>query len=112
MAYRKPGERVVEIGSGQTTSAVVRLGEYGLVGLIIPAAFTGTAITFTACRTKDGTFMPVYDSDGNQVSVAVAVSRAVGLSAAEADALAPFHYIKLVSNGSEVADRSIDMVLK
>ena len=50
------------------------------------------------------------------ISGAAAASRAYGLSGAEADALAPFPYVKLVSNapgaGFETAARSILVLTK
>ena len=110
--YRKPRIESLAIASGATTSAVVHLRDYMLAGIILPAALTSTAITFTACDTKDGTFVAVYDSDGNAVSVTAAAARAVGLSGAEADALAPFAFIKLVCGTAEGGDRVIKLVLK
>ena len=110
--YRHPIVQTADIASGQTTSQALQVAQGIVTGLIMPAAFTGTTITFTACDTKDGTFVAVYDSDGNQVSLAVAASRAVGLSGAEADALAPFSYIKLVSGSSEGAAREVKVVCR
>lgn len=112
MYYRKPTSVTATIANGATTSDVVHLRDHAMVGLIMPAAFTGTTITFTASDSPTGTFVPVYDSDGNQISVAVAVSRALGLSGAEADALAPFQFVKLVSGSTEGAERLVIVVKK
>lgn len=110
--YVHPVIQTADIANGQTTSQALRVTGGVICGLITPAALTGTAITFTACDTVDGTFVPVYDSDGNQVSVAVAASRALGLSGTEADALAPWPFIKLVSGSAEGAAREIKVVLR
>lgn len=108
----KPMTKTVTIASGATDSEAIRVDNYVVAGLLMPAAFTGTAITFLASDKKDGTFRAVYDSDGVQVSAAVAISQAVGLSSGEADAMAPWAYIKLVSNAAEAADREIGVALK
>jgi hypothetical protein len=109
---RNPRTVAVPIANGETTSAVVCLRDHAMVGLITPAALTSTAITFTASTTEGGTFVPVYDSDGSVVSLAVAQARAIGLSGAEADALAPFVWIKVVCGSAEADDRVLTLVLK
>lgn len=110
--YKAPRSYTVTIAASGTTSDVIPVGDYVIAGVVTPAALTSTAITFTACGTKDGTFMPVYDSDGNQVSLTVAASRAVGLSSAEADAMAPWQWVKLVCGSTEAAARTITLALK
>lgn len=110
--YKKPATRTITIAASGTTSSVIELGDYVVQGLITPAALTSTAITFTACGTKDGTFMAVYDSDGTQVSLSAAASRAIGLSSAEADAMAPWQFIKVVMGSAEAAERTLTLVLK
>lgn len=112
MSYKKPETRTVSIASGGTTSDMIPLGDYMLAGIITPSALTSTAITFTASDTKDGTFVAVYDSDGNQVSLTAAASRAIGLSGAEADALAPFQFVKVVCGTAEAAARTLTLCLK
>ena len=110
--YRKPRIETVTIALGDTTSEVIELRDYMLAGIILPAALTSTAITFTVSDARAGTFVGLYDSDGNVVSLAVGTSRAVGLSGAEADALAPFPFVKLVCGTAEAAARSILVALK
>ena len=108
----KSKQVTVTIPNGDTTSEAVRMDNYVLAGIITPAALTGTAFTFTVSNTFAGTYVPVYDSNGNQVSVAAAVSRALGLSGAEADALAPWPFVKVVSGSAEGADRSLILCFK
>jgi hypothetical protein len=110
--YKRPESRSLTVSSGGTTSAAFGVGDYTIAGVITPSALTSTAITFTASDTFGGTYAPVYDSDGNQVSLSAAASRAIGLSGAEADALAPFKWLKLVCGSAEAADRAITVVLK
>ena len=100
------------IANGATVSDAIRIDPGMITGLVMPAAFTGTAIAVHASTSYGGTYNPVYDSDGNAVSAAVAASRNVGFSGAEADAIAAFAFIKLVSNGAEGAARSIGVVTR
>lgn len=110
--FRKVTHFSLTIANGGTTSEAVQLREYVMVGLLLPATLTSTAITFTASNLEGGTYVDVYDSDGNQVSLIVAASRAIGLSGAEADALAPFEWIKVVCGSAEGAERTIVLVKK
>ncbi len=112
MAYRKPVTRTVTILSGQTVSDVQDLRDYALVGIILPAAMTGVTMTFQVSDVRGGTYVPAYDSEGNQVSIGVAASRAIGFSGAEADAMSPFQFIKLVSGSAEGANRTIILCLR
>jgi hypothetical protein len=110
MAY--PKVKTVIVASGGTTSAAFAVGAGAIAGLITPAALTSTSIAFHAADSQDGTFKPVYDSDGNAVAFSVGTSRAVGASGAEADALAPFEWFKLVCGTSEGGDRTFQIVVK
>lgn len=109
--YRKPVSKTTTIASGETTSAVIHTRHYALAGLITPSALTSTSFAIHGCATPDGTFVPIYDSDGAAVAVAVGTSRGVGLSASEADAVAPFQFLKLVGS-AEGGARTIGIVLK
>jgi len=100
------------IASGQTTSGEIDLKGGAIVGLITPSALTSTTVTFTASEKEGGTFVAVYDSAGNQISIAVAASQAIGLSGADADALAPWSVIKLVGGSAEGAERIIYVKMK
>jgi hypothetical protein len=78
------------------------------IGLFIPAAFTGIAITFTACDTAGGTYVAVRDVGGaTAYSVVVAASQYVPL---EPRVFAGLQFVKLVSGTAEGADRSIKVV--
>ena len=95
------------IAASGTTSAAVELGRQRIVALQTPAALTGTTITFTACLTADGTFLPVYDDAGTAYSVTVSTSRHIYVDERKLWA-APF--IKLVSGSSEAAERTITLM--
>jgi len=101
--------RSVVISSGGTTSGAIELeGGATLVGIRMPSAFTGTAMTFTESTSTTGTFQAVYDSAG-QISLTVAASRTIMIDPARTRGL---RFIKLVSGSSEGADRTIQVIIK
>jgi len=69
-----------------------------LVGIICPSTFDGTTITFTACDTQDGTYLPVYDKTGAQYSITTAASRYVILPPAD---FAGIRFIKPVTGTNQ-----------
>lgn len=112
MSNLRESVRTVTIANGATTSEEIPTRGRMVTGFRIPAAFTGSTVTFLGSETSGGTFAAIYDSDGTQVSVAVAVDRFFGLSGSEADAVSAAPFIKLKSGSSELGARSIPVVLK
>jgi hypothetical protein len=94
----------ITIANGQTASAAIDLGGNTLVGLIIPAAFTGTALTFSASDAIDGTYSVVKGSDGASVSYTVAQGTYVVIQPA---VLAGIRFLKVISGSSEGGARVI-----
>lgn len=94
---------VAIIASGATTSQPIDLTGNTLCGLKMPAAFTGTALTFSFCEKIDGTYVTLY-KDGADLSVSVAASKGVVLDPVD---FACFNFVKIISNASEGAARSI-----
>ena len=111
VAYNK-GFVTATIANGATTSDAISLLDQVAGGIITPAALTGTSLTFTVCNTVGGTYVALYDSDNNLVSMTVTVSRAYAFTGAEADALAPWPFVKIVSGSAEAAERSLVVCLK
>lgn len=73
------------IANGATTSDAINLTKGTLVALEIPSTFDGTTLTFTAAEWTGsggiaGTYYPIYDASGNQVTVTTAASRRVNFS--------------------------------
>lgn len=95
---------VATIAISTTTSGVIDLTQRDIVGLYIPAAFTGTAITFTASSDIAGTFGSVRDGAGNAISVTVAAGQYIKINSAD---FLGVLYLKLVSGSSEAAARDI-----
>ena len=107
MSAASGGLRVL-IASGQTTSAAIDLGDQIIVGIQIPSAFTGVALTFQAAY-DNATFVAVTDKSGAAYSVTVAASKYVSLSPLD---LAGVRYVKFVSGASEGADRTIGVITR
>lgn len=96
----------VTILSGATTSDTINLMGAGMVGIILPAALTSTAMTFTG--SQDGTnFTALYNVSGTQLSITIAASRIVLFTPGDFVGLI---YLKLVAGSAEGADRVIQVV--
>jgi hypothetical protein len=98
----------VTIANGAQLSSEINTGGMALVGLYLPAALTGTAITFQASSTSGGTYLDVYNSAG-QVSYTVAPSRYIAIDPKDFQGMI---YLKLKSGSAEGAARTITVSLK
>jgi hypothetical protein len=101
----------VTIANGATLSTAADLSNgQTLAGLILPAALTSTAITFTMCDTSAGTFVPVYAAGGAAVySLTVGAARYVPV---DRDAFAGAKFVKVVGGSSEGGARTIRLSLR
>ena len=115
----RPSEhRTATIAAGASLSDAVYLGGYRMAGLLLPADInSATSITFQVCATETGTFQNLYDDSGNEVTLTVAASRAVGIDA-KAGMLAMWRYVKIrlgtagVPVNAPVGGASITVALK
>lgn len=98
----------VTISSGGTTSTVADLSGKALVGMHLPAALTGTAVTFTVDN-GSGTYNTLADGAGADVSKTVAASKFINLAPSD---FAGVNKLKVVSGSSEGADRTITLVVR
>lgn len=98
----------VTIASGQTVSGAIDLQGLVLVQIIMPAAFTGTAITFQS-SINDVTYQALYNSSNSQMSITVAASRNYNIAPVD---FAGCRYLKLVSGSAEGAGRTIGLVTR
>jgi hypothetical protein len=96
----------VTIASSGTTSTTLTLqGNRIPLAIIIPAAFTGTAVSLQASA-DDVTYSNVYDGS-TQYSIGVSTSRYVALDRTVLDSV---KYVRFVSTGTETASRSITVI--
>lgn len=104
--------KTVTIASSGTVSTSVDLKSYTLALIEMPAAFTGTALTFQ-CSSRSGgsgSWLALW-SNGTQVTLTVAQGRIESTSSI-AGSLAPCRYLKVVSGSAEGAERTLTLVLK
>lgn len=96
------------IAISTTTSGSCDLKGMGLVGFIMPAAFTGTTLTFQGSM-DDENFYALYNSDNTAYSITVAVDRFYCLNPQD---FLGMRYFKFVSGSSEAAAREIIAVMR
>jgi len=100
---RRSSVKTLTIANGGTTSTTLDARQFAMFGLAVPAAFTGTAISFLVSNVSGGTFQALYDSLGVVVSMAVTQGRSYDLPSA----LAAWPFIQIVSNGAEGGARTL-----
>ncbi len=104
-----PVPATVAIALSGTTSAEIDLSDFDLVGLITPATFDGTTITFTGATTSGGTFYPVAASNAASTAYTVTTTASV-LTPINPDIFAGIRYIKIVC-GSSQATTGTDLII-
>ncbi len=92
--------------TGTTTPNLTMEPNQVPLAIVIPAEFTGTALTFMASATDGGTPVPLYN-EGTLYSVTVAPGRYVSLNPA---VFASVKYLRVVSNAAEAAARDLVIV--
>jgi len=108
-------DATVTIADGASTSDAVRLDEYALFGLVMPAAWTSASISFDV-STDGSTYQHLYDEDGSEMVVSVEAGKSYGFSAGFASRFLPWAYVKVRSGvvGSFVnqsgADREVTLL--
>jgi len=106
--WRDQGLTKPRIANGAQQSEAINIRKHVLLGVIIPALFTGTELSFQVCDTESGTYVDLYDDQSAQVKVTVAAGRAYTLPAA----LAAWSWVKIKSNAAEGAARELIITLK
>jgi hypothetical protein len=106
----------VTIPAGTNESDAVDLEDAVELALQMPAAWTAAAIYFLASDRMDGTYQPVSDKAGIELTVAAAASKTLSLGTYKNE-LAPFRYVKICSGTSgakvnQVAARTIRIMRK
>lgn len=84
-------------------SSVISTAGLSLCGILMPPTFTGTALTFEACATLGGTYVPVYNSAG-QVSYTVAAARYIAIDPKDFQGIL---FLKIKSGSAEGGARSL-----
>jgi hypothetical protein len=96
------------IASSSTTSGALATNGMSLVGCQLPAAFTGTQISFTVATTLTGTYQELTNSSG-QVKYTVAQGQFIAISPTDFYGV---QFFKIVSGSTEAASRNLVCSLK
>lgn len=99
---RAPTSTSVAIASGAQDSAVIDISTWIAGGFVIPAAFTGSSVTYRVSHTQ-GSQVDLYDQYGTLVTTPVAVGRAYPFP----QEAAGFASIIIRSSAAESAARTI-----
>lgn len=97
----------VPLASGATDSNAIDMKDYIAGGFIIPAAFTGTSVTYKVSQTTTG-HQPLRDQYGNLVTTPVAINNAYPFP----QEAAGFASLVIVSSAAEGAARTIQTFRK
>ena len=86
------------IANGANLSDALDFRLFSMLTVLMPAAWTAASIAFKVCSTNGGTYLPLYDDNGNLVQIdSPAVDKAYAAPPAVAGAI----WVKLWSqNGS------------
>lgn len=103
------------IANGATTSNSIDMDNYGslegLVGIVMPAAFTGASISFNV-SIDDTTYQALTDSSNAAVSITVTAGKTYAFKQDVRSCISPWRFIQIVSASSEGAARSIGLLRK
>ena len=99
------------IANTATKSGAVATGGMALVGIYMPAAFTGTTITFEVHNQETGTYNPVKKSDGTALTYTVD-NAAVSYVAIDPSYFYGVFYLKVVAGSAQGASRTLTLALK
>lgn len=104
-----PGLDVVIANTAQE-SAAIDCGGFALCGIFLPAAFTGTALTFEAATAIDGTYLPVKSTaSGTALSYTVAQGTYCAVDPRDFQGI---RFLKIKSGSAEGAARTLTCSLK
>lgn len=103
------GQEAVIAASG-TKTGVISMGGFTLVGIKVPALFTGVALTFEMSDAADGTFVPVKNTtSGTALSYTVAPS---GYYVIDPKDFYGINFLKIVSGATEGVARTLVCSMK
>lgn len=100
----------VVIASGSASSAAVSMKGFSLVGINFPASFSGSSVTFAAADTLTGSYSVVKSTtSGTTLTYTVSASN---YSAIDPKDFYGIKFLKIVSNGTQNAPRTLSCSLK
>lgn len=99
------------IAASGTTSGEVDLQGNALIGIIMPAAFTGANLKFQRADSSGGTFSAIYDDAGTELSIPCGTSRYIALNNKYL-CFAGAQFVKVVSDSAEASARALQLVTR
>jgi hypothetical protein len=101
---------LIDVSEDASNSTGVQADGLLLSGIVFPAAMTGTAVTFDF--SFDGsTWVDVVETDGTEVSYTVSAGNVTRVDPS-GWAFATAGFIRVTSDGTEAADRNIQLIFK
>mgnify|MGYP001239314750 CR=1 FL=1 len=103
-------EVLIDVSADANNSSAAQCDGLLLSGIVFPAAMTGTAVTFDFAF--DGsTWVDVVETDGTEVSYTVTAGDVVRVDPS-GWAFATAGSLRITSNATEAADRTINLIFK
>lgn len=96
------------ITSGNTASATIDLMGATLCGIHLPAALTGTSLSFQIASASGGTYQTLQ-KNGGDFALPVTQGRYVSLDPAT---FAGVQFLKIVSSAAEAANRTLTLAVR
>lgn len=114
MSVSIPQKRTATIASGASESSVIDMTMLQISAILMPSAWTTANLTVLVSDSPTGTFVPLYDDEGNEVTLTAAASRMIAVNK-YALPMASQTYIKLRSGTAatpvnQAADRALTIV--
>ena len=101
---------LIDVSEDASNSTGVQADGLLLSGIVFPAAMTGTTVTFDF--SFDGsTWVDVVETDGTEVSYTVSAGNVTRVDPS-GWAFATAGFIRVTSDGTEAADRNIQLIFK
>lgn len=94
------------IANGETKSAIINMKGISLKTILLPAVFDGSNLAFEVSDNGID-FYPYYNINNVVVAIDITAGRAYGVAAIDFYSI---QYMKIVSNASQAADRTIKLI--
>ena len=109
LGYFFPSKEVTILNT-QTESGAIDTVGMALCGILLPAAFTGTAITFLVSDALGGTYVPLHSTiSGTLLTYTVVAGKFYAIDPKDFQGV---RFLKIKSGSAEGADRTVKLALK
>lgn len=98
------------VANGQTTSSGIEMGDWGIMGLIVPTITSGTLKIQVS--QDNSNFFDLYDSSGTQALSWSASTGARAFASNDLEAMRGYKYFRVVLGASQGADRTFTYTFK